>query len=256
MAQFGKADRETLRKAIAAALRRTETTATTGGKRAAAAAKKVVAALEGLKGADFKNVTGMTLSQFRRELRTREGRSLTDLVSRASSRLFRQGESGAAVGAMGTKIPIEKAGGAVDIPVRQAGGKLAGLAKDPLKLLKGKSGVALVPLLLTAAFKGHKALGFLEPEHKARTAALAEASAGVSPQAYLDELETQELVAQGKARLMRKDPLAFEILTRMLSGEGGGPKLTANEQFIYSEPSLDPSMRSAAEQQLTQALMG
>ncbi len=257
MAQFSQADRKTLKQAIAVALRRTETAAGVAGKRAAAAAAKVLTMLEGLKGADFEKVVGMKRAAFRTALRTREDKGVVNLVSKLSSRLFRQGEGAVATEAAGTKVAIEAgAGGAVDIPVRQEGGKLAKLGKSLPKLLKGKAGLLMVPLLMEAAFKGHKALGFLEPEYRGQKAALAEASAGVSPEAYLEELDTQELLAQGKARLMRKDPLAFEILTRMLSGEGGGPKLTANEQFIYNEPNLDPSVRSAAEQQLTRALMG
>ncbi|MEE8442714.1 MAG: hypothetical protein V3S37_03105 [Dehalococcoidia bacterium] len=259
MAQFSQADRKTLKQAIAAALRRTETGV--DGRRAGAAAGKVLETLEGLKGADFEKVVGMRRDAFRRALRTREGRGTVNLVSKLSSRLFRQGEGATAAAATaGTKVAVEAGvGGAVDIPVRQEGGKLAGLArglrKDPLKLLKGKTGMVTIPLLFEGLLKGWKASGFLEPEYRAKSAALEEASAQVTPEAYLKELETQELVSQGKARLMRKDPLAFEILTRMLSGEGGGPKLTANEQFIYSEPDLDPSVRSAAEQQLTQVLM-
>jgi hypothetical protein len=90
-------------------------------------------------------------------------------------------------------------------------------------------------------------------EHNKKNAMLDRSIAATTPDAMMANYEEEQLLAQGKARLMRADPVAMQFL--MGAMDGGIPqKLTANEIMIGQ--SQNPATQGLAGDDITRAIMG
>lgn len=127
---------------------------------------------------------------------------------------------------------------------------------SPVKRMGAKALRGGLPmLLLSGLFRAgdiKAGLGF-DKEFTAQMGALEGATTATTSDALLAQYEEEQLLAQGKARLMRSDPMAMQFL--MSAMEGGIPqKLTANEIMIGAQGS--PAMQGLAGDEITRALMG
>lgn len=148
---------------------------------------------------------------------------------------------------LGRAPKVAEGGEALLSKVAGKGGALrgaAGLAKGALPLL-----------LFEGVMRGGDmfAAAGLDREFTRESTALDRAIGGTSPDALLDDYEREQQLAQGKARLMRKDPVAMQFL--MQAVEGGVPqKLTANEIMIGQQQNT--VSQGMAGDEIAAALMG
>jgi hypothetical protein len=93
----------------------------------------------------------------------------------------------------------------------------------------------------------------LDPDYNLRRAqALAPAP---EPGDILREIKQMELAASRQARMAEQDPIAYEMLVRMMSGETTQPALTPNESFIGGgNPPVSAQQRTSGEAAIMQAL--